>query len=164
MNGMVAILCLRSFGFFLNSSQSIQVHIIFFSQPNSSLLQIWSCIKRFGTNAGKMLCYCRLVYMPMSYLYGKRFVGTITDLIKSMRKELYTQPYHTINWNKARNTVAKVTPHIINFTFKSPDNQLSFWCIFKFAGGSLLSSSSHTRYDLGIPSPCCRAIFDPLAF
>lgn len=56
---------------------------------------------------GKMLCYCRLVYMPMSYLYGKRFVGPITKLVKSLRQELYTEPYHQINWNKARNTVAK---------------------------------------------------------
>ncbi|KAE8732964.1 Lupeol synthase [Hibiscus syriacus] len=56
---------------------------------------------------GKMLCYCRLVYMPMTYLYGKRFVGPITDLIKQLRQELYNQPYHEINWNAARNTVAK---------------------------------------------------------
>lgn len=55
-----------------------------------------------------MLCYCRLVYMPMSYLYGKKFVGPITDLIKSLREELYNQPYDQINWNKARNTIAKV--------------------------------------------------------
>ena len=58
--------------------------------------------------AGKMLCYCRLVYMPMSYLYGKRFVGPLTPLIQLLRKELYIQPYHDINWNKARNTCAKV--------------------------------------------------------
>jgi len=46
--------------------------------------------------------------MPMSYLYGKKFVGPITDLIKSLREELYNQPYDQINWNKARNTIAKV--------------------------------------------------------
>lgn len=55
-----------------------------------------------------MLCYCRLVYMPMSYLYGKRFVGPITALIRSLREEMYNEPYEAINWNKARNTVAKV--------------------------------------------------------
>ncbi|CAL8989485.1 unnamed protein product [Prunus brigantina] len=56
---------------------------------------------------GKMLCYCRLVYMPMSYLYGKRFVGPITGMVRSLRQELYTEPYHEINWPKAKNTVAK---------------------------------------------------------
>jgi len=61
-----------------------------------------------------MLSYCRLVYMPMSYLYGKRFVGPITALIRSLREELYNEPYEAINWNKARNTVAKVNKnHII---------------------------------------------------
>ena len=57
---------------------------------------------------GKMLCYCRLVYMPMSYLYGKRFVGPITSLIRSLREEMYNERYDQINWNKARNNVAKV--------------------------------------------------------
>ncbi|KAK7350341.1 hypothetical protein VNO77_08857 [Canavalia gladiata] len=55
----------------------------------------------------KMWCYCRLVYMPMSYLYGKRFVGPITPLIHQLREELYTQPFHTINWNKSRHLCAK---------------------------------------------------------
>ncbi len=60
-------------------------------------------------NTGKMLCYSRLVYMPMSYLYGKRFVGPITGLVQSLRQELYNEPYHQINWNNARSTVAKVS-------------------------------------------------------
>uniref|UniRef100_A0A2N9G8N6 Squalene cyclase C-terminal domain-containing protein n=1 Tax=Fagus sylvatica TaxID=28930 RepID=A0A2N9G8N6_FAGSY len=47
------------------------------------------------------------VYMPMSYLYGKRFVGPITGLVQSLRQELYNEPYHQINWNNARSTVAK---------------------------------------------------------
>jgi squalene cyclase len=58
---------------------------------------------------GKMLCYCRLIYMPMSYLYGKRFVGPITGLVQSLRQELYNEPYHQINWNNARTTIAKVS-------------------------------------------------------
>lgn len=54
------------------------------------------------------MCYGRLIYMPMSYLYGKRFVGPITSLVQSLRSELYTQPYHQLHWNKARNTIYKV--------------------------------------------------------
>ncbi|GMN64838.1 hypothetical protein TIFTF001_033907 [Ficus carica] len=56
---------------------------------------------------GNLLCYCRMVYLPMAYLYGKRFVGPITDLVQSLRKELYNEPYDQINWNRARNTLAK---------------------------------------------------------
>lgn len=56
---------------------------------------------------GNLLCYCRMVYLPMAYLYGKKFVGPITDLVQSLRKELYNEPYDQINWNRARNTLAK---------------------------------------------------------
>nr|AJR21210.1 cucurbitadienol synthase 2 [Citrullus colocynthis] len=56
---------------------------------------------------GRMWCHCRMVYLPMSYLYGKRFVGPITPIVLSLRKELYTIPYHEIDWNKSRNTCAK---------------------------------------------------------
>ncbi|KAK0597923.1 hypothetical protein LWI29_029945 [Acer saccharum] len=54
-----------------------------------------------------MLCYCRLVYLPLSYLYGKRFVGPITPLIQQLREELHTQPYNQINWRKVRHLCAK---------------------------------------------------------
>ncbi|XP_057980689.1 lupeol synthase-like [Malania oleifera] len=69
--------------------------------------EFWLLPKISPIHPGKMLCYCRLVYMPMSYLYGKRFVGPITGLVQSLRQELYTEPYSKINWNKARNTCAK---------------------------------------------------------
>ena len=49
-----------------------------------------------------------MVYLPMCYLYGKRFVGPITPIIRSLRKELYLVPYHEVDWNKARNQCAKV--------------------------------------------------------
>jgi achilleol B synthase len=46
--------------------------------------------------------------MPMSYLYGKKFVGPITPKILAIREELYNVVYHDIDWNKARDTCAKV--------------------------------------------------------
>ena len=47
--------------------------------------------------------------MPMSYLYGKRFVGPITSLILQLREELYAQPYDKINWKGVRHHCAKVS-------------------------------------------------------
>lgn len=49
-----------------------------------------------------------MVYMPMSYLYGKKFVGPITPLVEELREELHTQPYDTISWWKVRHLCAKV--------------------------------------------------------
>uniref|UniRef100_A0A2C9U6S1 Terpene cyclase/mutase family member n=2 Tax=Manihot esculenta TaxID=3983 RepID=A0A2C9U6S1_MANES len=50
----------------------------------------------------KLWCYLRTIYTPIAYLYGKKFVGPITDLIIAIRSELYIQPYDQIDWNKAR--------------------------------------------------------------
>ncbi|GFY88906.1 lupeol synthase 1 [Actinidia rufa] len=55
----------------------------------------------------KMWCYCRETSMPMSYLDGRKYHGPITDLVKSLRKEIYTKSYDEIDWNKARNKCCK---------------------------------------------------------
>ncbi|KAK6944653.1 Squalene cyclase, C-terminal [Dillenia turbinata] len=63
--------------------------------------------KQLYRSAGRMWCQCRMVYLPMSYLYGKRFVGPITPTVLALRKELYSVPYVEIDWNEARNLCAK---------------------------------------------------------
>uniref|UniRef100_A0A803KQK8 Terpene cyclase/mutase family member n=1 Tax=Chenopodium quinoa TaxID=63459 RepID=A0A803KQK8_CHEQI len=62
----------------------------------------------FPMHIGKMWCYIRMVFMPVSYLYGKRFVGPITPLIMQLREELYKEPYNQISWSKARHACAMV--------------------------------------------------------
>ncbi|XP_038701425.1 beta-amyrin synthase-like [Tripterygium wilfordii] len=71
--------------------------------------EFWLLPSFLPMHPAKMWCYCRLVYMPMSYLYGKRFVGPITPLILEMRDELYStnQPYNKIKWRKVRHLCAK---------------------------------------------------------
>ncbi|KAJ0074711.1 hypothetical protein Patl1_35113 [Pistacia atlantica] len=69
--------------------------------------EFWILPSFFPIHPSKMWCYCRLVYMPLSYLYGKRFVGPITPLIQQLRDELHTQPYNEINWRKVRHLCAK---------------------------------------------------------
>jgi hypothetical protein len=49
------------------------------------------------------------VYMPMAYLYGKKFVGPITHTILSIREEIYSEPYTKVDWSKARTSCAKVS-------------------------------------------------------
>ncbi|XP_019261522.1 PREDICTED: beta-amyrin synthase-like [Nicotiana attenuata] len=70
--------------------------------------EFWILPSFLPIHPAKMWCYCRMVYMPMSYLYGKRFVGPITPLILQLREELYDQPYNEINWRKVRHSCAKV--------------------------------------------------------
>jgi len=50
--------------------------------------------------------HTRQVYLPMSYMYSLRRSHPENDLTRSLREELYTQDYATINFSKHRNTVA----------------------------------------------------------
>ena len=138
LNGLEAIQCPQNFGSFLRFFPCIQVCTMFvynFYLNLSPLLEafttevlpyfIFLFIIKLATfwisilliayqllcllNVAKMLCYCRMVYMPMSYLYGKRFVGPITSLILQLREELYTKPYNEVNWKSVRHLCAKVS-------------------------------------------------------
>ncbi|PIN01409.1 Oxidosqualene-lanosterol cyclase [Handroanthus impetiginosus] len=117
----------------------------FWLLPNFSLI-----------HPGKMLCYARLVYMPMSYLYGKRFVGPLTRLVQSLRQEIYTQPYHEINWNKARNTCAKEDlyyPHpfvqdmLWGFLYHFTEPVLKRWPFSKLREKALRIAMEHVHYE-----------------
>lgn len=46
--------------------------------------------------------------MSIAFLYGKKFVGPITPTILALRDELYSSPYHKIDWSAARNSCAEV--------------------------------------------------------
>jgi cycloartenol synthase len=56
---------------------------------------------------GRFWCHCRMVYLPMSYIYGIRGTCKQTELTKSIKEELYPCPYDSIDWDAARNLVAK---------------------------------------------------------
>ncbi|KAG6725894.1 hypothetical protein I3842_02G053100 [Carya illinoinensis] len=117
--------------------------------------EFWLLPQIFPIHPGKMLCYCRLVYMPMSYLYGKRFVGPITELIQSLRQELYNKPYHQINWNKAQNTVAKdlYYPHPLiqdmlwGFLHHVVEPLLSRWPFSLSREKALKAAIDHVHYE-----------------
>lgn len=69
--------------------------------------EFWLFPSYFPIHPAKMFCYCRLTYMPMSYLYGRKFVGPITPLISQLREELHIEPYNEIDWSAKRHLCAK---------------------------------------------------------
>lgn len=118
--------------------------------------EFWLLPESSPIHPGKLLCYCRLVYMPMSYLYGRRFVGPITDLIQSLRQELYTERYDKINWNKARNTCAKEDlyyPHpmvqdmLWGFLHNFAEPCLKLWPFSKLREKALKVAMQHIHYE-----------------
>nr|QJA18438.1 oxidosqualene cyclase 7 [Andrographis paniculata] len=69
--------------------------------------EFWLFPSFMAFHPAKMWCYCRTTYMPMSYLYGKKYHGPITDLVLSLRQEIHAKPYDQINWDKARHGCCK---------------------------------------------------------
>ncbi|KAG2668086.1 hypothetical protein I3760_15G143600 [Carya illinoinensis] len=118
--------------------------------------EFWLIPKSVPLNPGIMLCYSRLVYMPMSYIYGKRFVGPITELVLSIREELYNEPYSLVNWNKARDIIAKEDlyyPHPLiqdmlwGFLYHVAEPFLARWPFSMLREKALKAAIGHVRYE-----------------
>ncbi|CAO3694627.1 unnamed protein product [Rhizopus stolonifer] len=70
--------------------------------------ELWALPKALPVYPGNWWVHCRLVYLPMGYVYSHRIAAPLTTFTQSLREELYTQPYETINWDQQRNKVAQV--------------------------------------------------------
>ncbi|KAF9616602.1 hypothetical protein IFM89_030771 [Coptis chinensis] len=118
--------------------------------------EIWLLPHCLPFHPGRMWCHCRMVYLPMSYIYGKRFVGPITPTILSLRKELFTVPYDEIDWNEARNLCAKEDlyyPHsfvqntLWAILHKGVEPVLRRWPANKLREKALLTTMQHIHYE-----------------
>ncbi|KAF2269339.1 terpene synthase [Lojkania enalia] len=49
--------------------------------------------------------HMRQVFLPMTYVYSKRWSLPLNDLTRQLRDELLTEPYETINFDSRRNTI-----------------------------------------------------------
>ena len=70
--------------------------------PELYLLPSW-----FPFHPRKISGYVRMIYLPMCYFYREQFAIEPDDLILQLRKELYQQPYDTINFTKYRGTFSE---------------------------------------------------------
>ncbi|MCB9680502.1 MAG: terpene cyclase/mutase family protein [Alphaproteobacteria bacterium] len=68
--------------------------------------ETWLLPWKAPVHPGRMWCHARMVYLPMSWLYGRRATGPIDATIRALRTELYPQGYDTVNWKAARSHVA----------------------------------------------------------
>ncbi|KAJ6372836.1 hypothetical protein OIU76_027213 [Salix suchowensis] len=118
--------------------------------------EMWLLPYLLPVHPGRMWCHCRMVYLPMSYLYGKRFVGPITPTVLSLRKELFAAPYHEIDWNQARNLCAKEDlyyPHPLvqdalwALLDKTAEPVLMHWPGKKLREKALHTAMEHIHYE-----------------
>jgi len=52
--------------------------------------------------------HMRQVFLSMSYIWSKRWVCEETDVIRSLRQELFTEPWESIDWASHRNTISAI--------------------------------------------------------
>lgn len=118
--------------------------------------ELWLVPDFLPIHPGRFWCFTRLLYIPMAYLYGKKFVGPLTPTIMSLRKELYSIPYEQINWDKARDSCAKedlLYPRSMaqNIIFsclnKFVEPILNRWPVSKLRERALTNIMKHIHYD-----------------
>lgn len=49
--------------------------------------------------------HMRQVFLPMSYIWDKKWTCEETDVIRALRQELFVEPWETIDWAGNRNTI-----------------------------------------------------------
>lgn len=86
----------------------------------------------------RMWCHARMVYLPMSYLWGKRWVypaAAEDDTILALRRELYLTAYDVIPWTRTRSLVADVD----NYSPVHAVMRLAQRCLCAYEGSVLLA-------------------------
>lgn len=68
--------------------------------------ELWILPEALPFHPSRLWCHTRMVYLPMSYLYGRRVQRPVDERILAIRAELYEQPYDQIDWKTGRNEVA----------------------------------------------------------
>lgn len=66
----------------------------------------------------------RQVFLPMSYIWSKKFSYPLTDLTERLRDELYTKPYSSITFAAHRNTISPADNYHPKSAFLSTINWL----------------------------------------
>ena len=72
---------------------------------NPLLPELWLLPPKVPVHPSNFWCHTRAVFLPMSYLYGKKARGRETDLVRSLRAEIHVEPYEAIDWRAARDDV-----------------------------------------------------------
>ncbi|KZV28816.1 beta-amyrin synthase [Dorcoceras hygrometricum] len=119
-------------------------------------VEFWLFPSFFPYHPAKMWCYCRTTYMPMSYLYSRKYHGPVTDLVLSLRGEIYVQPYNQINWNNARHDCCKEDvyyPHTLvqdllwDTLYYFTEPVMRRWPLNKVRQKALDKTIKHMRYE-----------------
>jgi squalene/oxidosqualene cyclase-like protein len=68
--------------------------------------ELWLLPEALPMHPSRLWCHCRMVYLPMSWVYGKKATAPSSPVIERIRTELYPDGYDRIDWVAHRATVA----------------------------------------------------------
>ncbi|KAM0862130.1 hypothetical protein ACQ4PT_045449 [Festuca glaucescens] len=126
------------------------------SGNNPIIPELWLVPHYLPIHPGRFWCFTRLVYMPMAYLYGKKFVGPITPTILALREELYNTTYDEVNWKNARSSCAqedlhypgsKVQSFLYSCLNKFVEPTLNIWPVSKLRERALSSLMEYIHFN-----------------
>jgi squalene/oxidosqualene cyclase-like protein len=64
--------------------------------------EMWYLPSSLPFHPSKYWCHCRVVYLPMAFIYGGKYTAKNTPLLDAIRAELYTKPYKSVDWPSCR--------------------------------------------------------------
>jgi len=70
------------------------------------LPELWLLPTHLPFHPSRLWCHCRMVYLPLSYLYGRRSRATASPILQQLQSELYPQGYAQVDWERARTELA----------------------------------------------------------
>jgi 2,3-oxidosqualene cyclase len=59
-----------------------------------------------------LYCHTRYIYLAISFLYGARFRGDLGAITEELRRELYAEPYNTIDFAAHRHDIARTDLYV----------------------------------------------------
>ena len=71
------------------------------------LPELWLLPEASPIHPSRLWCHCRMVYLPMAYLYGTRAQAPSDALTLALREELYRGRYDRMDWKAARTAIAE---------------------------------------------------------
>jgi lanosterol synthase len=69
--------------------------------------------------------HMRQVFLPMSYVYSKRYSHPVDSFTRQLRDELYPEPYESIKWSSYRGSIAEAD----NYYPKTILLRILFWFV-----------------------------------
>ncbi len=89
------------------------------------LPELWLLPWSAPIHPGRLWCHCRMVYLPMSYLYGAKASVPVDDLVIDLREELWGKNHFVrVVWAAQRDNVAEVDRYMPRVLALDVVNQL----------------------------------------